>query len=229
MLFLLAVAAVSIRVHKLTPAGGATGFLVACLIFAGGGITGVALLSAFFLLGILASRWKRDEKYTGTVQDTAETRNAGQVLANAGTAALMALLALIFPADAVLFRLMLAGSLASATADTLASELGIVYSKRFYNCLTFKKDTKGLDGAISLEGLLFGAAGAFVIALIACYPAVLWLHKFVLVITLAGTIGNYSDSVLGAALERKNLLSNNAVNFLSTLIAALSVWLMLFF
>lgn len=228
ILFLLAsIAFASVKVHKLTPAAGVTGFVVACIIFAGAGITGVILLAAFFGMGVAASRWKRKDKYTGTVQDTAEARNPGQVLANAGTAALMALLALIFPSQALLFQLMLAGSLASATADTISSELGIVYSKRFYNCLTFKPDIKGLDGVISIEGLLFGAAASLVIGILNVMPGhsllFVWMAT---VVTLAGIVGNYSDSVLGATLERRGTLNNNAVNFLSTLIAALSVSLM---
>ena len=46
--------------------------------------------------------------------------------------------------------------------------------------------------------------------------------KTFLILIIAGTIGNLSDSVLGAALERKRYLNNDAVNFLNTLIAALA-------
>jgi uncharacterized membrane protein len=42
-----------------------------------------------------------------------------------------------------------------------------------------------------------------------------------LIIILAGTMGNLSDSILGALLERKQLLTNNGVNSLNTFIAAL--------
>jgi uncharacterized protein (TIGR00297 family) len=223
---LLTLALVSVRFHKLTPWGGFTGFVVATLIYAASGLTGVLMLGAFFGLSVLASRYKRDVKFAGTPQDTTEARTSGQVLANAGTAALMALMSLIFPQHSFIYNLMLAGSLASATADTLASELGAAYSKRFYHCLTFKKDTKGLDGVISTEGLLFGAAGALIIALIATWPNPVTYTYYLLIITIAGIIGNYADSVLGATLERKNLLSNNWVNFLSTLVAAASAALM---
>ena len=46
-------------------------------------------------------------------------------------------------------------------------------------------------------------------------------------IVVGGTIGNIADSLLGANLERRKLLNNNAVNFLNTLIGAL-VALMLY-
>ncbi|GAB2687715.1 DUF92 domain-containing protein [Mucilaginibacter koreensis] len=224
-LFLLAL--ISVKAHKLTTGGGITGFLVAATIYAAAGLSGVFMLGAFFGLSVLASRYKRDTKFAGTTQDNAEARTSGQVLANAGTAAITGLLAILIPEYKSLFNLMLAGSLASATADTLASELGAAYSKRFYNCLTFKTDIKGLDGVISTEGLLFGAAGALIIALIAtCSTPAVFLTN-TLIITISGIIGNYADSVLGATLERKSILSNNWVNFLSTVIAAASVWLML--
>ena len=42
------------------------------------------------------------------------------------------------------------------------------------------------------------------------------------IIILAGLIGNLADSLLGATLERKGVLSNDAVNFLNTAIAALA-------
>lgn len=228
IVLLLIIALASIKANKLTIAGGTTGFLVAMTVYWGGGLTGVIELSVFFALGVLASRYKRDIKFAGTMQDTAEARTAGQVLANAGAAALMAVLALWQSHHHTLFEMMLAGSLASATADTLASELGIVFSKRFYNCITFKPDMKGKDGVISVEGLLFGTAGAFAIALIQTWHSPLHEYKSLAIITLAGTMGNYMDSVLGATLERKNYLSNNWVNFLNTLFASLCTGLMLY-
>jgi uncharacterized membrane protein len=41
-------------------------------------------------------------------------------------------------------------------------------------------------------------------------------------IVLAGFIGNLTDSLLGASLERKGWLHNDQVNFLNTLIAAIT-------
>ena len=126
---------------------------------------------------------------------------------------------LLFPRQHSLFQLLIAAAFSSATADTLSSELGSVYGKKFYNILTFKRDKKGLDGVVSLEGSLFGMLGSALIGVLYCAGAG-WGFT-VIIIVLAGTAGNLSDSILGATLERRGQLSNNAVNFLNTLIAAL--------
>jgi uncharacterized protein (TIGR00297 family) len=215
----------SIGSRKLTIPAALMGALTGWIIFRGAGMTGFLLLTAFFLLGTVATSWKRREKSLISGEEPGgERRNAGQVLANAGVAAILAFAAFIYPGHATLLQLMIAGSFASATADTLSSELGILYGRRFYNCLSWKKDNNGLDGVISLEGTLIGIAGAMVIALM--YGAGFGWSINCLVIVLAGAIGNFSDSVLGAALERKNYLTNDWVNFLSTGIAALVVWVM---
>ena len=215
----------SIGFRKLTIPAALTGVATGWIIFCGSGMTGFVLLTIFFLMGTLATSWKRREKNLIRGEEPAgERRNTGQVLANAGVASILALAAVIYPGHASLLRLMIAGSFASATADTLSSELGILYGRHFYNCLTWKKDNNGLDGVISLEGTLIGIAGALVIALI--YAAGFGWSINCLVIVLAGAIGNFSDSVLGAALERKKYLTNDWVNFLSTGIAALAVWVM---
>jgi uncharacterized protein (TIGR00297 family) len=95
----------------------------------------------------------------------------------------------------------------------------MVYGKRFYNILSWKKEAKGLDGVISLEGTLIGIAGACIIGLI--YTAGRGIDKGLLVIVVAGTAGNLADSLFGAALERKGYLNNDWVNFLNTLSAVL--------
>jgi uncharacterized protein (TIGR00297 family) len=95
----------------------------------------------------------------------------------------------------------------------------MVYGRRFFNIITFKKEPKGLDGVISLEGTLLGAAGALVIAV--AFAFFTYRGMNVLFVFIAGIIGNLADSVLGATLERRRYIGNDAVNFLNTLLAAL--------
>ncbi len=206
---------------KLTIPAVWVGGVLGVSIYLGAGFLGLGLLALFFGLGTAASAWKvADKRRLGLAEANKGRRTAGQVLANAGVAGLLALCAWQFPAHAPLCRLMLAGSFAAATADTLASELGNIYGRYYVNILTFRPDQRGLDGVISAEGTLLGLAGTALLAAVYCL-ANSWLPAF-WVLPLAGTVGNLSDSVLGATVERRGYLPNDAVNFLNTLIGALT-------
>jgi uncharacterized protein (TIGR00297 family) len=214
----------SIREKKLTLSGTVAAFCVGLAVYTGDGFRGLIMLTAFFLLGTLATSWEKERKNQfKSKSDRTTTRDAGQVLANGGIPAILGLLVFWFPHHAGYFRLMMAAALSSATADTLSSELGMLYGRWFFNIITFRKERKGLDGVISITGLLIGIIGSAIIALIFCAGG-FGSKRFGLII-IAGTIGNLADSVLGTLYERKGLIGNNTVNFLNTLIAALSVLL----
>jgi uncharacterized protein (TIGR00297 family) len=214
----------SLRTKKLTPLAALTGFVCGSFIYAGAGYTGLILMTSFFLLGTLATSWgTRQKQYLAKPNDE-QQRKSSQVLANAGAATLFALLSLIFYRQSPLFQLMLAASFASATSDTLSSELGMLYGKNCYNCLSWKREAKGLDGVISLEGTLCGIAGSIVLA--AIFSIGMGFDLRFLIIVIAATAGNLSDSVFGAAFERKKLLNNDWVNFLSTVFAAGVSWIL---
>ena len=211
------------RGRKVTWGGAVMGGLLSVAIMWGSGYTGFTLLVTFFLLGTAATGWKRSEKSRVAGRESSR-RTAGQVFANAGVPALLALLAILMPQHQSLFKLMVAASFSSATADTLSSELGIIYGRRFYNIWSFKKDQRGLDGVISVEGTLLGIAGS--LAICAVYALQEGTDHTLIWILVAGTVGNLTDSLLGAVLERKNMIGNNTVNFLNTLVAALVVLLL---
>ncbi|MCW3090652.1 MAG: hypothetical protein JWP81_1721 [Ferruginibacter sp.] len=211
----------SVKMNKLTPGGAIAGGVIGCCIFAGAFFTGITMVGLFFLLGTLATSWKRDTKEKfGAAESNRGRRTAMQVIANGGIAALAGLLSSLFPIHQQIFQLAMASALAAATADTLSSELGMVYGKKFYNMLTFRSDRKGENGVVSLEGALIGVAGSALIAMVYSIgfgwgPSFIW-------IVIAGTAGNIADSLLGATLERKQYLTNDAVNLANTLTGALS-------
>ncbi len=220
--FILIVAMkLSVFAKKLTPVAALTGGVLGVCVYVGAGFTGIALLASFFILGTAATSWQRKIKQVLHIEENnSGQRKWSQVVANAGVAALLGLFIYFFPQHQLVLQLMMAASFSSATADTLSSELGNVYGKRFYNILSFTKDERGRDGVVSLEGTLAGVTGSVVIALIAIWGFG-WHGAWFLIVVLAGTVGNLSDSVLGAAFERKALLQNDAVNFLNTLVGAL--------
>jgi len=218
-------ALLSFKTGKLSLTAALTGLLVAVLIYRGGGYTGIAMLASFFVAGSWATGWQYQQKILiGTEERHSGRRTPGQVLANGGVAAMLGGVIWLNPGLSPILQLMMAGSLAAAAADTLSSELGTLYGRRFYHILSFKPDQRGLDGVISLEGTAIGVIGAGLIALVyACGHSWGWPVFWIIV---AGTIGNLADSVLGACLERKGWIGNNLVNFLNTLTGALAIWLL---
>lgn len=216
--------AVSVRSNKLTLMAGIAAFFTGLVIYLGDGFGGLVMLGSFFIMATLATAHKKVQKQKTEPRVHAQIRNAGQVFANGGIAALAGLLLFLFPLYGTPLSLMLAAALSSATADTLASELGMVYGRHPFHILSFKKESPGPDGVVSIEGLLLGMAGSAVIAVIYGF-----FHgfsiTFLIIILSSGTLGNLADSLLGATLERRQLIGNNMVNLLNTLFAALAAWL----
>src|SRR5689334_7639685 len=113
----------SISARKLTVIAALTGAAVAILVFAGAGFTGLAMMTTFFILGSAATSVQSKTKEDINAAEKGG-RTAAQVLANASTAALCGIMILVLPAYAPVLQLMMAAGFASATADTLSSELG---------------------------------------------------------------------------------------------------------
>lgn len=220
LLVLLAGAAASYRLGKLSAGGSVAAFVTGSSIYLGTGYNGLAMLAAFFVAATWATSHKKEKKAIIEGKRVySERRNATQVLANGGVAGLASVLVLVFPQHVPMLHLMAAAALSSATADTLSSELGMVYGRRFYDLLSGRRSVAGPDGVISLEGLLAGLAGSAMIAAIAAGGSGSWI--VFLIVLLAGTMGNIADSAAGASMERRGWLSNNGVNLLNTALAAL--------
>jgi uncharacterized protein (TIGR00297 family) len=224
-LFLLSGAVLSAVTKKLTIPAAITGGLVGLLVYKGGGYAGLGMLTLFFVLGSIATNWQIGKKQKiGIAGQHKGRRTAGQVLANGGVAALLGGLHWFHIADFLPLQIMMAGSLASATADTLSSELGSVYGRRFYDIMSLKPVPAGPDGVVSAEGTLIGACGAGLIAWVYALGHGFSIAAFMIIV--AGILGNFADSILGATLERWGAVGNNMVNFLNTAIAAMlcGIW-----
>jgi uncharacterized protein (TIGR00297 family) len=207
---------ICVRARKLTLPAALLAGMIGFIVATGAGYIGFFSLVLFFGLGVWATSHRKDLKAKITPEGVhAERRKASQVFANGGVAGIISFIAYFDRMHEDLYILMVAGSLASALADTLSSELGMVYGRRFYNILTFKKDARGLDGVVSLEGTLIGAAGAGLVALLSA-----GFSKMAIAVLVAGILGNLVDSILGATLERDRQIGNDTVNFLNTLSGA---------
>jgi uncharacterized protein (TIGR00297 family) len=84
---------------------------------------------------------------------------------------------------------------------------------------TLRKVESGVDGAISLAGTLAGIVAGAVVS-IAGALALSGGWEMFWIAGAGGVFGFFFDSLLGATLERRGWLNNDAVNFLSTASAA---------
>jgi len=196
------------------------GIIISVSVYVGAGFPGLILWMAFIGLGTAASQWKIELKSSWGLGQ--EKRTAVHAFSNGGVAMVCGLASWMFPSHSHLFQAMIAASLASATADTLSSELGSIYGRRFINIVTLKPDQRGLDGVISWEGTLIGGLGSFMLATIyglstGWDPVFYWIG-------IAGILGNLFDSLLGATLQRRGYMNNHMVNFANTLFAALIIY-----
>ena len=177
------------------------------IIFAAG-VNWLLLIFLFLILGVAFTRYKHDyKKEIGIYEGTRTIKN---VVSNGIVAFVMA----AFGNYAGFI-----GSIATATADTMASEIGVATTPRLITNL--KKVPPGTDGGISVLGTFAGIMGAGLIGLAAyilgIYPD---LVKTMEIAIIAGTVGCFVDSILGAVLESK-YLTNEHVNLLATMAGAL--------
>ena len=204
-------------------------------------------LLTMILLTYFAMRFGRRSKAELGAAESRRGRNAAQVTANLGVAGLAGAGALTVrlanprllaasplaamtghdsPRWTALFAAMLAAALAEAAADTLSSEIGQVLGGSPSLITTRSRVAPGTDGGMSIPGTLAGATGAIIVVLVAAPTLRLSLRAAAA--CAAGAIaGMFFDSLLGATAERRGLLNNDAVNFISTLAAALFAALLL--
>ena len=217
------------KLRAATAAAALTGgvFTTALYLATPGWRTALWPLLALLLLTLAATRFGRARKEKLGVAESRRGRTAAQVAANLGVAVLVGLqLTLarsstppsIFGSHAM--RMALASALAEAAADTLSSELGEVLGGEPYLLTNFRRVSAGTDGAISFAGSLAGLSGVIVVTAVASF-ALGFTPAQAIIVAVSAIIGLFVDSFLGAVLERRGWLNNDAVNFLSTLASAL--------
>lgn len=187
---------------------------------------------AVFLLAFGATRVGRATKERMGTAEPRVGRSAAQVAANLGLAALVTNRLLEgwagahgWPTSAggLLFALALA-ALAEAAADTVSSELGQVMGGRPRMITTLRAVEPGRDGAISLAGTAVGVAAALLVSALGAWAVAGGATMFRVAVA-GGVAGLIFDSLLGATLEQAGMLNNDAVNFLSTVCAAMVAWI----
>lgn len=209
-LFSSLIALLAYRRRVLSPSGILGAILTGTLTLGGGGWSWGLSLIVFFLSSTLLTRWrKRRKEGLETVFAKGGQRDLAQALANGGLGALLALLSTLAPHP--LWPAAFAGTLAAATADTWATEVGVLSRTPPRLITTRRVVPPGTSGGITLLGTMAGAAGGlflggtfYLLGLVeGALPGHVLLPKgTVLPLGLVGGLsGMLADSLLGATLQ----------------------------
>lgn len=213
------------------------------------GNQGFLVLFAFLTISVIADKIKKTHKNKEQNKQPGEVRGVAQVFAN-GFVSMLCAMMYAATSDKI-FLVAFVASMAEALADTVGSGIGALSSKT-YDVFKFRKCDCGVSGGMSLLGTLMSVVASIVIAIIPLLFSAVTITEAV-VISIAGFLGTVFDSFLGSVLQIKykctrcgkitdsgmhcgekcdkysgvSIITNSAVNFLSTLFTAIIVILFL--
>jgi len=221
--------AVAQRAPLLTPGGWVHAGALGTILWGCLGWRGWVAVVAYLVLGSLVTRLGLREKQE---RGLAEARGGRRGPENVwGSAATGACLSLLIGAGVEPRSLLLVGfsaSFAAKLADTFGSEIGKRWGRRPVLITTLRSVPPGTEGAISLAGTLASAAGSVLMTLVMWQLQLLPSISVSLVVMLIGLLATLAESLLGAlAQDRFRWLSNELVNALQTLLAAVMAMLWL--
>jgi uncharacterized protein (TIGR00297 family) len=246
-IFLLVISYVSYRLNATDLWGTTSGFAMGMIIALTSGWTWVAVLIAFLVMGSAATKYRYSYKLSiHAAEDKHGARGIRNVVANGAVATVVSVLNFLLPSPVL--ALLFVAALASAGADTLATEIGLLSKKSPVMIFRPSSSTPpGISGGVTAlgEGAAFcgsAAMTAFAAAIGVLRPSPAYLALAVLGgfigcnvdSILGGTVQTlYTCSVCGASTEKKahcgqptkwvkgiKAIGNNEVNLLSDVVAA---------
>ena len=217
--------------------GAIGGWLLGAILILGAGWPMYVALLAFFVIGTATTKAGYARKARlGLAQEKGGRRGFSHAFSNVGVAAICAIAVsrLSRMDDAPLEWMAVAyfmgiASLATAAADTTASEIGQLIGRRAFLPLTLRRVPVGTEGAISIEGTVVGLFGGLLVAA----AGVLSLHYglmrtnlgAILVITAAAFLGSYIESIAGSwNRKQERPVPNGVLNFFNTAVGAILMY-----
>jgi uncharacterized protein (TIGR00297 family) len=198
----------SLRTRIVDKSGLVAGFLVgsSVFIFPKDGWKWFTVILVFHLVAAQFTKYKYEVKRRiGFAQEKGGARAWQNVFANGGVAALSAIGEGLFPSD--LFLAGFIGAVGTATADTLATEIGLLYphSPRSIADLR-KKVPPGTSGGVSPLGEFATLLGSFIIGFVAWLLGICaspeWNFMRVMAIALISSFSGCTvDSIIGATVQ----------------------------
>jgi uncharacterized protein (TIGR00297 family) len=190
------------QVRALSSSGALAATVVGGSVVAGAEMRGGGMLLAFFTSSTLLGRLPAGDHLE---QRRGRERDAVQVIANGGGAAILALGSLLpWEWTRLLFTAGFGGALATATADTWATEIGSRSRARPRSILTRQPTAPGASGGVTADGLVASAVAAALIAGMASAQVASTSRRSSprpIAIALGGFTGALVDSVLGATVQ----------------------------
>jgi uncharacterized protein (TIGR00297 family) len=191
----------SYRAKFLSASGSVAAFLLASILYGFGGWKWTVPILTFFILSSLLSKLGKSK--FDTIFEKGSQRDHLQVLANGGIAGVMMIIEIFYPNP--LNYLAYLGSLAAATADTWATEIGMRWGSRPRLITTFKSVSPGTSGGVTIAGLFGAYSGSFVLIMsgMVFITSTEYLSGWILIWFLAscGFIASLVDSLLGATIQ----------------------------
>ena len=182
------------------------------------------ILLGFLATAHKATKWRFDEKLEKGLSESLDGhRSWGNVVANGGLPGLIAILAFILD-DHENGIWIFSAAVAVAASDTFASEIGCL-DERVRMITTFKECEPGVNGGFSPNGQLAAAVGSIIIAALTFIAN--QNLELAFLVALLGWFGCQVDSVLGALLENRGLMTKGTVNAAAITSGIIAMWIYL--
>jgi uncharacterized protein (TIGR00297 family) len=208
-------ALLALALKMVRPSGAGAGLVVGTAVYLGYGYKSFLMLFTFFLLGSLATRVGYATKARrGIAERRGGARSWREALANTLAGAFFSILVITTHHEAA-FLVALVAAFAEAAGDTVSSEIGQWISERAYLITTLRPVPAGVDGGISVGGTLAGLVASSVVVATGFGLGLCGIGGAAIALT-AAFAGNLLDSVLGATIEQRGLVTNGIVNFTGT-------------
>jgi|Deesub1362A_J573_1020465.scaffolds.fasta_scaffold00160_43 uncharacterized protein (TIGR00297 family) len=213
---------VAFKSRVATETGLLSATLVGTIMIIFGGFKHFFLLISFYIAGSAFTKYKYQLKMErGIAEPEGGARGYGNVFGNSLAGMVFSLLYGI--TGEPVFVLALGASIATATGDTLASEIGETSSRLPRLITNFKPVKPGTSGGITFLGEMAALMGSLLIAIIG-FAMNLYPLEATFLVWMAGFFGVHIDSLLGATLEESGIISNSVVNLISTFSGGLVIF-----
>jgi uncharacterized protein (TIGR00297 family) len=207
LFFSSGIAVIAYRRHSLDKSGVAGAIATGTSIFGMGGWSWGLSLIYFFVSSSLLSHFRQDDKASAAADKFSKgaRRDLAQAAANGGLATLFAIIYGLArsPRTRRLAQAGFTGALATANADTWATELGVLSASKPRLITTGRPVEPGTSGGITLLGTVASSLGACSLGFF--FWAWQGFRKSLapapLIALISGMSGSFFDSVLGATLQ----------------------------